>query len=419
MNNKQTESKNLSPQFLRKRKMMLVMPLLVLPFITMVFWALGGGSVNKPETTGTASSLNLQLPSAHLKNDNSETKLSYYEEAEKDSVRMGTDAGTYLFPTSSDARDSLSFHLKPAGSGLSDNSILAGNYKDANEEKVYQKLAELNQQLSVSPARNYEKSEPGNYPDKNMPAINTNEVEKLDQLMKNMNKNDGADDDPEIRNLNGLMDKILDIQHPNRVNEQTEIKEPQNNEFIFPVKSEPILSSVSLLDTSFKKQTDNNRFFGIDEEENNKEQNAIEAVVHDNQILVNGSVIKLRLVNNISVNGNVIPKNNFVFGTVSLNGERLHVEVISIKKEQSLFPVKLIAYDMDGLPGIYIPGAITRDVAKESANNAAQMLETSSIDPSLKAQATTAGINAMKNLLSKKVKLISVTVKAGYKILLK
>jgi len=45
MNNKQKESKNLSPQFLRKRKMMLVLPFLVLPFITMAFWALGGGSV--------------------------------------------------------------------------------------------------------------------------------------------------------------------------------------------------------------------------------------------------------------------------------------------------------------------------------------------------------------------------------------
>jgi hypothetical protein len=42
-----------------------------------------------------------------------------------------------------------------------------------------------------------------------------------------------------------------------------------------------------------------------------------------------------------------------------------------------------------------------------------------SLDPSLKAQATATGINAVKNLLSKKAKLVKVTVKAGYKVLLK
>ena len=32
-----------SVKFLRQRKMMLVLPVLIIPFITMGFWALGGG----------------------------------------------------------------------------------------------------------------------------------------------------------------------------------------------------------------------------------------------------------------------------------------------------------------------------------------------------------------------------------------
>ena len=35
-----------SEKFLRQRKMMVVLPLLVLPFITMAFWVLGGGQEN-------------------------------------------------------------------------------------------------------------------------------------------------------------------------------------------------------------------------------------------------------------------------------------------------------------------------------------------------------------------------------------
>ncbi|MBK6993326.1 MAG: conjugative transposon protein TraM [Chitinophagaceae bacterium] len=40
---------------------------------------------------------------------------------------------------------------------------------------------------------------------------------------------------------------------------------------------------------------------------------------------------------------------------MSLNNERLEAEINSIRYGNSLFPVKLEIYDMDGLPGIYIP----------------------------------------------------------------
>jgi hypothetical protein len=84
-----------------------------------------------------------------------------------------------------------------------------------------------------------------------------------------------------------------------------------------------------------------------------------------------------------------------------------------------LYPVQLEAYDLDGIRGIYIPGAVTRDVAKGSAEEAAQMLQLSTLDPSLKAQATSAGIGAVKSLLSKKIKRVRVVVKAGYRVLLR
>ncbi|MEO6730039.1 MAG: conjugative transposon protein TraM [Ferruginibacter sp.] len=90
-----------------------------------------------------------------------------------------------------------------------------------------------------------------------------------------------------------------------------------------------------------------------------------------------------------------------------------------VRNNNSLFPVKLEVFDMDGLPGIYIPGAISRDVAKQSTDNSLQLLELTSMDPSFKAQAAATGINAAKSLLSKKVKQVKVLVKAGYKVLLR
>ena len=75
-----------SQAFLRKRKMLLVLPLLTLPFLTMAFWAFGGGKGTQNTGTEKVAGLNLNLPSSNVKDDASENKLSFYERAAKDSL---------------------------------------------------------------------------------------------------------------------------------------------------------------------------------------------------------------------------------------------------------------------------------------------------------------------------------------------
>lgn len=74
---------------------------------------------------------------------------------------------------------------------------------------------------------------------------------------------------------------------------------------------------------------------------------------------------------------------------------------------------------MDGQEGIYIPGSINRTVAKESADNAIGGMNATTMDPSIGVQAASAGIAAAKSLFSRKIKLVKMTVRAGYKVLLK
>jgi len=246
-------------------------------------------------------------------------------------------------------------------------------------------------------------------------SVDKDDVDRLEGLIQHVNKDSG--NDPEMEQLNGMMEKILDIQHPERINDYTKKKSSGNRE-LFAVNQQPMQASLSLMDTIVKKDSSVG-FYGLASETVSQNQNAIEAVVHEDQVLVSGAVIKLRLLNAITINGTHIPKDNFVFGISSLNGERLEIEIHSIRYNNSLFQVNMEVYDMDGLPGIYIPGGITRDVAKQSADNALQTAGITSIDPSFTGQATTAGINAAKTLLSKKAKLVRVYVKSGYKILLK
>jgi conjugative transposon TraM protein len=392
--------------------MMLVLPLLLIPFLTLAFWALGGGQGKSQEINSVSNQgLNPKLPDANLKEETLMDKLSSYNKADKDSAQLAEwkrGDPYYMQPIQMEEHPSA-FELEEMTEATASkynqrlNLSPYAQTKQRPEDEVMQKLSLLQRQLETNTTGLSK-------PDTEYPSYSSSpefavDVNRLENMMNNMSS--GSREDPEIKQLSNVMDKILDIKHPDRVKQK--IKEKQTGELanVFPV------FSAAATDTTV------NGFFGMDHNSAIMKSNAIEAVVNENQVLVNGAVIKLRLLQDIYVSESKIPVGNFVFGTVNLNGERLEIDINSIRYGNSLFPVKMDVHDMDGLSGIYIPGAITRDVVKQSADNSLQLMELSSFDPSLKAQATAAGINTVKSLLSRKVKQVKVMVKAGYKVLLK
>ena len=382
--------------------MLLVLPLLVIPFLTLGFWALGGGRQNVQQED-TAKGLNPDLPAAHLKDDKEMNKLGFYEQADKDSLKMEEWMRTDPYYK----KDSVAHEFIPdelsaltASTALQYKQRLNSSPYDGEsnnpEEKIMQKLKLLEREMNAPPATTYENPVQGSNGNDEF----TNEVDRLEQMLKVNNK--GADD-PEMKQLDGTLDKILDIQHPQRVKERS-IK---NKEAVYAVRR------TSGADTIV------NGFYSYSEDKEYEEPNAIEAVVYGNQVLVNGSVVKFRLLSDIYVKGQLIKIGTYINGIASLNNERLEIEINSIRSGKSLYNVKMEVYDIDGLPGIYIPGAITRDAAKESAANSLSLMDMTTVDPSFKAQVAATGIGAVKNLLAKKTKMVKVTVKAGYKVLLK
>lgn len=416
----------------RKRKMMMVLPLLVIPFLTMAFWALGGGKGSDGKVVTTQQKgLNLQLPSANLKDDAMADKMSFYDQADKDSIKLAEEMRNDPYFRNQDSmrqvyNNELEQITQQSAERFNQSNIIqSGGLKTSPydksgvpaEEKVMKKLAELNKAINQPDPEQLSK-DPQEYVQGNGDYSFGSDVDRLENMMNLMN-NQGTGTDPEIRQLENTLEKILDIQHPERVKVRIKEKSLLHNEVVYPVSKIAPRESISLLDTGKEKKSASG-FFGLEDQQTlSEENNSIEAVVHETQTLVNGAVVKLRLLNDVYINGALIPKGTFVFGMASLAGERLEIEINSIRYNQSLYPVKLELYDIDGLPGIYIPGAITRDAAKQSADNSLQLMELATMDPTLKAQATAAGISAAKGLLSRKVKQVKVLVKAGYNVLLK
>ncbi|SDW50475.1 Bacteroides conjugative transposon TraM protein [Hydrobacter penzbergensis] len=422
-----------APKEIRQRKFLLVLPLLALPFMTMIFWSLGGGKVQKVEAQAAVKKgFNINLPDANLKDDKPMDKMSYYNQAQLDSVKFRelmkndpnykniglTDTDGYV------AGQEDSFPIPAYKRGL--NTSLYGNqgHNDPKTDKIYSKLAELDKEMNKPITKTAEDEYNDMYQNAprrsgNGTTVNSSDVDRLEQMMNTMNQSNG--EDPEMKQLNGMLDKVLDVQYPERVQERLKQASEAHRGQVFAVSSQKADNNITLLDNDhITGGTTTNGFYSLTETTAVADsQNAIQAVIHETQTLVDGSTVKLRLLNDVFINGVHIPKDNFLFGIASLRGERLNVKITSIRYNNSIFPVDLAVYDMDGLDGIYIPGAITRDVAKQSADRSMQTLGLTSLDPSWQAQAAGAGIEAAKTLFSRKVKLIKVQVKAGYKVLLR
>jgi conjugative transposon TraM protein len=412
----------------KQRNFLLILPLLIIPFLTMGFWALGGGKGDsaKSQITNKSVGLNLNLPSANIKEEKDLSKMSFYEKAKLDEEKsleaMNADPYFKLPGTDSNALETYvqnsptRFKPNTDYSGLNTSPIHSQGYTDPNEAKIMERLNQLQKEMNKPSQSNSTLNE---YDVDNNDYKDNQDIGRLEQMMNIMKEK--PDDDPEMKRLDGMLDKIMDIQHPERVKEEIKKKSVAQKENVFPVSRSSNESSVSMFSAKDTVGKGNRvDFYGIDESmKSDVEQNAIEAVIHTTQTLVNGSVVKFRILNDIYVNGSLIPKSEFLFGQASLDGERLKIEINSIHYGKSIFPVNMAVYDLDGLEGIYVPGAITRDVAKQSVDNGLQSMDLMTLNPSIAAQATASGISAAKSLLSKKAKLIKVTVKAGYYVLLK
>lgn len=406
-----------SPRQLRHRQFLMVLPVLTLPFITGIFWAFGGGKVQESSAQSQLQTgLLLNLPDAALKDDHALNKLDFYNQAQADSAKlrelMKNDPN---YRRTASGGNPTTFTTGGLNTSLNSNT----RYNDPNEEKIYQKLAQLDQELNnTSQPALTDPYEVPSFGSGKSNSIHSPDIDRLEQMMKTMT--DPAKEDEEMKQINGVLETILDIQHPERVQQRSNENIVQQKGSVYPVITAAKEIPVSLLSTAAEHNQMGNGFYSlVDAYPRENVQNSIEAVIHETQTLVNGSTVKLRLINEVVINGVNIPKDHFLFGTAQLNGERLEIRINSIRYNQSLFAVDLSVYDLDGMAGIYIPGAINRDVAKESADQSIQTIGLSSLDPSWGAQAATAGVQAAKTLLSRKVKLVKVTVKAGYQVLLR
>ena len=151
--------------------------------------------------------------------------------------------------------------------------------------------------------------------------------------------------------------------------------------------------------------------------------NTIRACVHKEQTLTDGQRILLRLIEPLQAGQSNIPAGYVIAGTARLQKDRLSIEINSIEYDGSIIPVSMTVYDTDGSSGIYCPGSEELDAAKDAAANVGTSVGsnislTASAGQQIAMDLTRGLISGGTQYLSKKLRIVRVTLKENYEVLL-
>ena len=91
-----------------------------------------------------------------------------------------------------------------------------------------------------------------------------------------------------------------------------------------------------------------------------------------NEKLRNGQRVTVRLLEELQINGVVVPVNTHLQAICKI-GERLELSVRSLDMGGRIVPIVLDAYDMDGLQGIYCPETAASRTSKKVSDDAISM----------------------------------------------
>ena len=347
----------------RSKKLLLFLPLLILPFMALGFYALGGGKGDEQERNASVhSGINTVLPGAQLKKDAHEDKMALYDKAAQDSATRAkgvVGGGTF---------SALGWDTTIMRKG---RTVMPVSSTASSEAKIKEKLAEINRQIS-KPER-LEKT-----PRESVSAgAQDDQLSRVEALLKQ--KQEATEPDPQLEVLNGMLDKIREIQHPGSAADKSKVE-------------------VVRRDSAF---------------------HSIPALIDGNQKVAPGGVVRLRLADSAWIGGVLYPKGQSLSGACNVTNQRLLLDIRNVRLGTSIIPVSLTVFSLDGMPGIPAPEAQLGEAAGQGAADAISGMEFLPVDNSLSVQAATAGISAAKNLLSKKARRIRVKLHGGQTVLLR
>ena len=340
--------------YLKRNKPLLFLPLVLIPFIVLIFYVLGGGEKKE-------------------------------KEEQKQKEQQAVKGANYTLP---DADKSVAIYDKMDNYSSKKEVTTSHDYNiagetDSTNEEILEEESLTEEQL-LSEKKNLYKNDP--VPELNadvsidlMAHIRQKEKKVREDLensqaeAKSQNEDAGSNQDEKDK-------KKTDDEKGSTVIAPTGIEEldkvfMQNSRL---AKQNDSLN-IRLKETSAKNEkleAEKNKRFTLEKggksgfKPKDTAVPVIEAEVYETTTVLTGNRVKLRLLEEAWLNGVKIPINTFLYGICEVTNERLQIEVLQIPVEEKFVPVQVTVCDLDGLPGLYVPDNASRKVAKEVGSSA-------------------------------------------------
>ena len=135
---------------------------------------------------------------------------------------------------------------------------------------------------------------------------------------------------------------------------------------------------------------------------------------------MDGSRVRLRLLDDVEIDDHVLKRGSYLYATMSgFSSGRVKGNIGSILVDDELVKVSLTLYDTDGMEGLYVPNSQFRETSKDVASGAMSgnlSMNTGGYGNSLTQWGMQAVQNAYQktsNAISKAIKKNKVTLKYG------
>lgn len=415
-------AKPLTPKQLQQRKKLMVYPLMGLLFLGSM-WLIFAPSEEREVNRDTVGAFNADIPLPENDGIIGDKRKAYeqaqVERRQAEKVRSLED---FAFSGESDA-DGVEMELPDSeperepfrdysGNGGSRSSVAA--YRDINrklgsfyeEPKVDGEKEELKRQVEELTAKLEERERQAGGIDDQV-ALMEKSYELAAKYM-GQNGQDGAtvQTPATVQNGNGLGQPAVAVQAA-RERTVSGLRQP-------------------LSDAEFMRRYSQPRNYGFNTAVGSGYalgKNTIAACIHQDQTVMDGQQVKLRLLEPLQAGNLTIPRNTVVSGTGKVQGERLDITVSSVQYQGNILPVELAVYDNEGMKGLCIETSLEREAAKEAMANIGGGLGTSisfarSAGQQVAMDITRGLMQGGSQYLAKKFRTVKVHLKAGDPLML-
>ncbi len=416
---KEKDKKELTPQQLQQRKKMIVFPLLFLLFAGCLWLIFAPSGDNRQEQ---GEGFNTDLPTPKQSGIVSDKKDAYMQEAmqakEQDKMRSLQD---FAFALGEEQR---------AGANGGQMADLPDDEVNINPKRADAFQAsnrhyhDINRQLGSF----YE--QPATEVDEQAQLALEWRIQELERKMEEEEIRKNATEEQLA-----LIERSYQLANRYTGTQDDKVKPAVETSVKEKVKPQPVSMArknvVSLLsapvdDDEFMEEYGKPRNIAFNTAAGNEQmvnKNSIAASVNHTVTVTDGQEIQLRLLEPMRAGKHMIPQNTVISGTARIGGERMNIAINYIQHGGNVVPVEIVVFDLDGNPGICVPGSEEVTAAKEIAANmgtsmGSSITITDDAGSQLLSDLGRSAIQGVSQYVSRKMRTVKVTLKAGHRVML-